>query len=442
MKKKLIYLLGSVIIVSAMTSCEKELLTESESEEPVTELTTSRLSVQARAAGDEGVVSYPVAVYVMNAQGSCVKREQLSSASDKLSLTLPSGTYQVYAVAGVTESQYILPTADQATASSVVTLQSGAAQGDLMTASSVITLGDGESNLLTLSMVRKVMLLQQLEITDIPQTVEAVEVSLYPLYQSIQLNGSYTADQTEQTVQLVKQSDGTTWKNSETLYLLPAAGNATVKVSMTADGKKESFSYACTQALTANHQVSITGQYTGTHEITLAGTITGAVWDTPTIIHFTFGADTTPDNGTPTVSDQAPAVNTVYQDCFVVKVDDDTDGEHAIVTLIHKKAVDILGSDRSEADVMADIQAALPSFAVNGITGWRLPTETELRAFGFGAFNQAFKNDAEATACGSDFYYYQDGETLRSCVITTSAYKREFTYGQKLRPVTTLRMKK
>ncbi len=442
MKKQLFYVFLSAATLSATTSCEKEILTEiDDNSSAVTNTTTSKLRVQARAADDKSTVSYPVAVYVMNTQGTCIKKEMLSSASDNLSLTLSSGSYQIYAIGGVT-SQYSLPTAEEASATSPITLLSEAVHGDLMTASNQVTLSKGESNQLTLSMTRKVMLLQQLQITNVPTEVDAVEVSLYPLYQHLTLDGNYSTEKAEQTISLTQKSDGTTWTNNETYYLLPATGEATVKVSLTTDGKKQSYSYACQQTLDANHQISIVGEYTGTHDITLAGTITGAVWDTPTVINFTFGDVSSSTTNDPTFTETAPAANTIYNDCYVVKVDDDTDGEHVIVTLIHKKAIDISGADRTEADVLADINAALPDFDTNGISGWRLPTEEELRAFVFGVFNQSFKNDADADLIKSDFYYYIDGEQLLSCIIATSAYGRSFTSGEKVRPVTTLRMKK
>jgi len=444
--KKYVRLITLLCTLTALWSCEKSIVDE-ESEQQLE--ATSWLNILTRAPGDESVISYPVTVYIMDATGTCIKQLTLNDGDEQLEAMLPAGEYQVYAIAGARTDSYTLPSATDATATSEIVLKDGATEGDLMTASNSIKIGQEETNTLTLTLTRKVMQLQRVEISSVPTDVTAVSVAIYPISKGLLLNGNYTTTTVEQTVNLERLSNGTTWCSTNSRYMMPAVGGATVKVTLTDENGRTSYTYTCPQALEANHHVNITGQYIGTQGIRMEGTISGAVWGEDVTVNFTFGENGTteepqqPQNPEEGVEEgTAPTANTKYKDCFVVSVDNDDTGSYLIATLLHKKAVEISGN--TEDEIKAEIAAVLPTFDTEGITGWRLPTEEEAKAIAFGAFNSIMESTDEFQHHGSDWYYCMKDNALNVFAnVTTGVISNDnITLGQYLRPVTTLKFRK
>ena len=444
-----------VCALMMLTSCEKSLEVAS------TTGGSSTLTIQTRAEANTTKVSYPVTVYAMNGDGECIKLLQLLSDNDQLSLDLQPMTYQIYAIGGATEGDYTLPTQSNATATSAVTLNSEATHGDLMTAHNTINLSDNESTTLTLTMSRKVMHLQDLVIKSVPATVDAVAVAFTPIYDNLLLNGDYSTTSSEQTVTLTEQVDGTTWQmTDDELYMLPASGDATITVKFTTGNTTTSFAYTCPQPLEANKHISITGTYTGNGELTLTGSITGASWDGTTTIEFTFnnnGSNTVDssnsggdnNNSTDTQDNieegDAPAAHTLYKDCFVLSAEDDDSGEYVTVTLLHKTETQIDGDQYDTPEELeAEINTALSTYDINGVTGWRLPTESELSSISTGVVNNAFHNGnvENVIDLSNKFYYYSDGTNIKCALIFPSFSIRDYNLGESLRPVTTVTFRK
>ena len=444
-----------VCALMMLTSCEKSLEVAS------TTGGSSTLTVQTRAEANTTKVSYPVTVYAMNGDGECIKRQQLLSDNDQLSLDLQPMTYQIYAIGGATEGDYTLPTQSNATATSAVTLNSEATHGDLMTAHNTINLSDNESTTLTLTMSRKVMHLQDLVIKSVPATVDAVAVAFTPIYDNLLLNGDYSTTSSEQAVTLTEQVDGTTWQiTDDELYMLPASDDATITVKFTTGSTTTSFAYTCPQPLEANKHISITGTYTGNGELTLTGSITGASWDGTTTIEFTFnnngsttvdsnnsGGDNNDNNNSQENIEEgaAPAVNTLYKDCFVLNTEDDDSGEYVTVTLLHKMETQISGSQYETQEALeTEINASLTTYDINGITGWRLPTESELSSISTGVVNNTFHNSnvENVIDMSNKCYYYSDGNNIKCALIYPSFSVRNYNLGESLRPVTTVTFRK
>ena len=449
------YLTLIVCSLISLTSCEKSL------EVPTTTEGNSMLTIQTRADESSAKVSYPVNVYAMNSDGQCIKRQQLLSDNDQLWMDLQPMTYQIYAIGGATEGDYTLPTQTDATATSAVTLSSEATHGDLMTAHNTITLSDNESTTLTLTMSRKVMHMQDIVIKNVPTTVDGVAVAFTPIYDHLLLNGDYSTTSSEQTVTLTEQNDGTTWQiTDDELYMLPASDDATISVKFTTGTKTTSFAYSCPQPLEANKHISITGTYTGNGELTLTGSITGATWNGTTTIEFTFDnhGSTTVDsnnssgennNSTDTQDNieegDAPTVNTLYKDCFVLSAEDDDSGEYVTVTLLHKTETQIDGDQYdTQEELEAEINASLSTYDINGISGWRLPTESELSSISTGLVNNAFRNSnvENAIELSNKCYYYSDGTNIKCALIIPSFSSRDYNSGESLRPVTTVTFRK
>lgn len=436
--KRFIYAVLTVVSLCAMSACEKQLEVKP-ADQPKAD---GELKIRTRSASNDLEVSYPVIVYVMNSEGTCVSRETVVSAESALSIDLPSGEYNVYAVAGATEDAYTLPTMQTATPTSELLLKENAKHGDLMAASSTITLGKNETNQLTLNLARKVMKVTSLTINDVPADVTAVTMTFSPLCKSLRLNGTFNTASTSETISLTKQTDETTWTNSESLFLLPQTGNTTITIGLTKGEQTTYYSYACQQTLDSNHELTIAATYAGDRKITMTGSINGVAWGDPIDITFEFGEDNTSDNkggDSNNSSDEVPEVHSVYKDCYVLSVADD--GNDKVVTLLHKRAEEISGSEKTEAAVRAEIDAILPSFNINGITGWRIPTRADLNDFNFNIFNTAISSVSDAISIGTtSYYYYLDGEHLKC--FRGNNLNLGYVTGDHFRPVTTVRFSK
>lgn len=443
-------ILTVVLMTVALASCEKSLEKAGATEG------NSVLTVMTRSGENDAKVSYPVTIYVMNEDGQCVRRLQLTSANDQLSMKLQPMTYHIYAVAGATDGDYTLPGQDDATATSEIALNEDAVHGDLMTASNTVTMSEEENTVLTLTMVRKVMQIESLVINQVPKSVDAVTVTLAPIYDNLLLNGNYSATTSTQTVTLTEQADGTTWQNDEALYMLPSNGNATITVKFSRGGTITSYAYSSPLPLEANKHIRITGTFTGTDELTLSGTITGATWDGTTTIEFTFdetGSTTTGggtsgggDNGgnsgggdeSDVVEGTAPDVGTAYNGCYVLSSTDDEN--YTFVTLVHKDEFDISGKEKQLAEVEAEINDALLNSDINDISGWRLPVESEISSFTLNMFNSV--SGATPMSMSKSYYYLSSNGIKCATFGMGNVFNQEYTNGDKLRPVTTLKFHK
>ncbi len=103
-----------------------------------------------------------------------------------------------------------------------------------MTAENMVSLADGGENTLTLTLQRKVMLIQYIAIKNVPTYIKAVTVTIAPLYESLLINGSYAEEAGPQEITLTEEENTKVWKNAEGIYLLPpTSGSATITVNMT-----------------------------------------------------------------------------------------------------------------------------------------------------------------------------------------------------------------
>ncbi len=347
-----------------LSSCTQEVINDPEPEP------NSMLKVMTRS-GEETVVAYPVRLYVFGDDGKCKTMQILEDASNQLSVKLPEGTYSVYGLGGADATRYVLPSQEEASATSVISLQSGQQLGDLMAGQSTVSLSANGTNNLTIGLNRKVMLIKSLVIKDIPAGTGAVSVKIAPLRESICLDGSYQGEKGGATISLTKQDDGTTWKmTSENNYLLPSVNKPTITITI----DNTSFSYNCATEMTANHKINIEGTYkpatvTTPTEVTLTGTITGATWEEEKAIDFNFGEGTN-EQETPAAS--VPKVGELYQGCYVLAVDGNK------VTLLSPTESTVTIAGNGAEAVKAAIEAALEAYNTPDRIGvWRLPDSAE-----------------------------------------------------------------
>lgn len=423
--KKLIKLAAMLMACIITVSCEK--YTPDGNEDTTTgKEANSTLKIRTRIAGNTSeentTVSYPINIYIFNSSNTCVAVTAIENESTGLSLKLPEGNYEVYAIAGADISLYNLPSKEEATKEFVISLKDGMQHADLMTARNSVNLTFGEENTLTLTLSRKVMMIEDVTINQVPNSVTAVSVTITPLYENIMLDGTYSGDNGSYTVNLSRLEGTNTWKSISTAYLLEASGPATIKVSLVTSSITKSYSYSCADELKANYKIRINGTYTDNSGITLNGTITGVAWEGTKDIVFDFdenGSTSTETNpGGVTGGEEtgdAPSAGSLYKGCYVLK--SETTGNSTTVTLMStgsKNALTFIPGD--QASMLEAINNGIAQLATDGINGWRLPSLDEMAYI---------KDNLEAinnnlTTLGQDIILEKSGGSLYSYYIMAS----------------------
>ena len=426
MKTKTLF--ASALAVLGLTACEKGL--EDEAAVSTTgQVGNSVLQVRTRgASGDGATVAYPVAVYVFEGD-ECKASQTIGHEGQTLNIALTEGTYAVYAVGGVSSSDYVLPSVSDALTTSAIALQEGKVLTDLMTASATVTLVDGGTNTVTLGMTRKTMLIQDVTIKKVPSTATAVTVTIAPLWHSLTIGGAYSSTNGSSTIALTRQEDGRTWKNNGSTYLLPPCSQpASVSVNITMGGTTKTYTYSTSDELEAGYKINIDGTYTEAVGVNLTGTITGATWLGERTISFTFDEDGSSTSGNDNNGGSGgdtqnfPSVGDTYQGCYVLAVTVENDGQSAEVML--------LSPNERAVTSASDAESALASLGVDGISDWTVPTKSQMDAFA------AARNDVTPAPAGVHYLYKNNnGVYCQYTLVTGATGSANYITGINLRPV-------
>ena len=379
-RKALFWPLAAVLL----TACEKGLDEGVADVAPTGQVMNSVLQVRTRSggsAGEEATVAYPIAVYVFAGE-ECKAVQTIGDEGQTLNIGLVEGTYSVYAVGGASSSDYVLPTTDDAAATSAIALREGHSHGDLMAAQATATLVDGGTNTVTLGMTRKTMLIQSVVVKKVPTAATAVSVTIAPLWQSLTVSGTFSGVSGSQTIALTKQSDGRTWTlsgESGEHVLPPSCQPASVSVNITIGGATKTYTYSCSDQLEAGYKINIDGTYTEAVGVSLSGTITGATWLGERTISFEFdesGSSASEPNNPSDPSEPSepssdfPAVGDTYQGCYVLAVStiDETSAE-----------LTLLSPNEQAATTTGNADAALAALGAVGISDWAVPTKAQMQ---------------------------------------------------------------
>ena len=425
---KKILLFASALAVLGLTACEKG-LGDDIGDVGNEQVKNSVLQVRTRgASGDGATVAYPVAVYVFEGD-ECKTSQTIGDEGQTLNIALTEGTYSVYAVGGVSSSDYVLPSVSDALTTSAIALQEGKKLTDLMTASATVTLVDGGTNTVTLGMARKTMMIQNVTIKKVPSAATAVTVTIAPLWQSLTIGGTYSTTNGSSTIALTRQEDGRTWRNNGSTYLLPPCSQpANVSVNITMGGTTKTYTYSTSDELEAGYKINIDGTYTEAVGVNLTGTITGATWLGERTISFTFDEDGSSTSGNDNNGGSGgdtqdfPSVGDTYQGCCVLAVTVEDDGQSAEVVLLSPNERAVMSA--------SDAESALASLGVDGISDWTVPTKAQMDAFA------AARNDVTpAPAAGIYLYKNNNGNYCQYNLATGATGSANYLTGINLRPV-------
>ena len=398
-------------------SCSQEVINE--------DLTASDRQMTIMTRGEGEPITSPVRLYVFDSE-DCVAVETLDEGVSSFTKNLPAGSYEVYALAGVDDTRYTLPSKEEATKTTVIALKDGQQLGDLMAGYSSVTLSDGGNNSTTLNLSRKVILIKSITIKDVPEGTTSVHVKIGPIQESMLLNGTYQGEDGEFTTALTKQSDGTTWKmETEDIYLLPSVGKPTITVTV----GTTPFSYTCQSELDANHKVTIEGSYKEPTalpaELTLSGTINGVSWGADNGVAFEFGPSEDPT--TPSV--EIPTEGSMYLGCYVLKVNGN---EVTLLSSTETPVSGISGSGNAEEKV----NEALSGFNTpDRIGDWRLPNSKEANSI---ISQRTQIGNVSPYPVNSNGYYYDKNGVLGAFKYLNGSFTQAALNAAYLRPVTTI----
>ena len=388
----------------------------------------SLLQVTTRSGGaNDATVSYPVQVYVFQGD-ECRAVQTIGDEGQTLNIALVEGTYSVYAVGGASATDYTLPTKDNATTTTALTLKEGRTLTDLMTASAVATLVDGGTNTVALGMTRKTMLIQDVTIKKIPTAATAVSVTIAPLWQSLTVGTTFSGANASTTIALTKQSDDRTWQSTATAFVMPPSSQpASISVNITIGGTTKTYTYSCSDQLEAGYKINIDGTYTEAVGVSLTGTITGATWLGERTISFDFdenGSSASENNTDPTPDPSLsgagsfPVVGDTYEGCYVLAVTE-IDETSAELTLLSPNELAVASA--------SDADAALATLGMDGISDWAIPTKAQMDAF------YAAKDGVTPAPAGT-YYIWQGSTSLKKRNMSTGD-DSSFASGAYLRPV-------
>ena len=363
-----------------LTACEKGLDAEGEfTSSTASQVTNSVLQVTTRGGGgsNDATIAYPVQVYVFQGD-DCKAVQTIGDEGQTLNIPLVEGTYSVYAVGGAGSTDYNLPTKDNATTTTALTLKEGRSLTDLMAAQATATLIDGGTNTVTRGLQRKTMLIQDVTIKKIPPAATAVSVTIAPLWQALTVSGAFANAGQSQTIALTKQADNRTWTNDATAFVMPPSSQpASISVNITIGGTTKTYTYSTSDQLEAGYKINIDGTYTEAVGVNLTGTITGATWLGERTISFEFdenGSSATENTeNTENSGNTVPSVGDTYQGCYVLAVNDEDD--YAEVTLLSPMELEFY--DANATTMQANIDAALATVTDGDISGWEVPTTAE-----------------------------------------------------------------
>lgn len=399
------------ILVTLFSSCEK--YSSDDITNPTEANSTLMLSALQTEASDDTETSWPIYIYIFDKDNKCIATQLLNNASDIIDIKLPEGIYNVYAIGGATSDKYSLPTKETATPDFVLSINDNNQHADLMVAKNTITMTSGETNKLTLAMQRKVARLQQITISNVPSDVTNVSVSFAPIYSTICLNGTYSGADNYYNATLTKQSDGSTWNNTDAINIMPSSSSpVTIKISFTTSTGIKSYSYICAEEIEANYKFNISGTYKE-NSITLSGTITGATWAGTKNITFTFEDDdsSSEDTGnTGSDTNDVPTVGSIYNGCYVLK--SETVGNSTVVTLMSGKEYrdGFTGLKDDVTAFRSAVDNVIAELSTEGITGWRLPSLEELQLVrnDYTNINNTLISNGLSNLINSKMYLYLD----------------------------------
>ena len=188
MKHFISYAVAAVTGFVCLVSCseqESDLLSDNQS-------SNNQLRIVTHTREGEGTSTPVASVYLFNGSSEYVRTIQTdanSYTSASASVKLQAGSYTLIGINASPLTSFQFP--ESPTLTSAITQASGQPMGDLLMATGSATLSDGDTRTVDLSLERKVLEISSITISQVPDGVTGVAVSVAPFYSAIKFNGDF-----------------------------------------------------------------------------------------------------------------------------------------------------------------------------------------------------------------------------------------------------------
>ena len=248
-------IMSSFVCLVSCNEQESDLLSANQS-------SNNQLSIVTHTRGGETPIA---SVYLFNGSNEFVRTLQTDAAgytSASASVKLPEGTYTLCALSPSDLSHFQIP--ETPTPTSAITLAEGQTMSDLLIGTATATLADGANEEVDLELQRKVLEISSITISQVPDGVTGVTVSIAPFYSAIQFNGEYIAtDPVTATFTLTSTATEGVWQVTPQQLVFPSKGVPTITVTFTRDNEDPSnYTYKTESAFAANNKYNIVGHRT------------------------------------------------------------------------------------------------------------------------------------------------------------------------------------
>lgn len=315
-----------------------------------------------RTSTEKGEIKYPLNIYAYSGD-ELVGETSVNSSSDNISLNLPTGVYDVYAVSGSRDFS-----------------NGGYITEPLMIGKNNVTLGKADAET-TVTMKYAVARLN-VALSDVPESITEVKVGVSSLRNSIANNGELGGNTTV-TLQCHKKED--IWL-TDTVYVLPSVGdNVKLEISQGTNNSSgmTTFSYNYPYPIQAGCPYNFKGSYTsGVTMSKLSLVVDMEGWGDDIEPSFAFGEGAGKDgNVTPTSAsvfyvDVMPTPCSVWNGHVVATIDETT-GEALLLSLEEWESV---SSNDEDAEDPTQSSRIASEYVEGDLIGWMVPSVDNLKA--------------------------------------------------------------
>ena len=341
---------------------------------------TYRVKITSKGGNGESV-PLPLTVYAVNDDGLIESKATVTEGGASVNLSLLSGDFTFYAVAGEKASASDVPE------NNIITAENGYFENPIMRGKYQTTVDDDTEVPMTLAYAVASV---DVTLNEVPDNVTSVSVKIATLREAMNIVGDYEGSTTA-TLDLEKQSDGTTWK-SATAYVFPSvSAPTTLTITEQLSGNTtKSYKASYNAKLVAGTPYHFKGTDTNISNHNLTVSITAEGWDNAIDEELTL---------TPVGENVS---NVVSNDNEIFTVDKLPEagtklGEHVLVYVDLENKKGLLFSKfgwKQQSPDMDNIQSIIDDYNEEGITGWNMPTEEQVDFImsTFGSSTQAYQS--------------------------------------------------
>lgn len=302
---------------------------------------------------------------------------EVSDAETPFTHSLNKGEYILSAFSGLSEDDFTLPLEPLST-SYLSIKEPMNSRLPLMSGQSRIQLKQPTEVTLTLSYVVSAL---QFSFTGIPADATEVSLQVSPVSTGYSFDGNYKEETDACSVSCSLEEN--VW-TAGPVYVLPSTrSKAHLSITVTRPGKNETYSYTYAESLSPGQPYNFSGSYS--EGVSLEGNFEIEGWKPAVDIEFDFSTGDDSDTEQPEEPEEGenpplsgdgvlyasslPEANSIWEDYYVWKTE--PAGNNAVNA--------ILIAPEQWYELAIDGMERLETYEINGLTDWRVFTETEAR---------------------------------------------------------------